>query len=486
MPGRGTRNGTLVIPIVLEIPGRFSSGLTLTNSGSRTATVGLEYRSATGFGGAGSGTVTEVLPAGRQLVIPNAIAYLRSKNLPIPAGANAGGALFVRFEGLPAASAGAASARTTAPSGNGFAGLSYPAVPVSEAYSDPVLIPGLRESAEDRSNLALVNAGLGGPIQLKITAVKGDGTAAVEFEPVTLGPGEWNQYNQILQQAGFAPGAGYVYIERVAGSERYLAYGVFNDNVTNDGSFVPATPAPKVDAVLGVPVLVETSTFNSELVLTNPTDRSVQAFVEYVESLAAPGVSTGLFSIDLAPYETAILPGIIDQLRQAGATIGPRGGSYAGALGVLFAENDSVSPGLAGARTASAAPGGGAYGLFYLGDPFEKSARDAFVYGLQQNGTTRSNLALVNVGVTNAPITVRMEVYDGNTGALVRRETLPPLEAFQWRQLNAVLGGTQNGYVRLTVLGPEGAFLAYGVLNDGATSSSGTNDGSYVPMTLIQ
>jgi len=484
-PGSGTSSVTVVVPIVLEIPGRFSSELTLTNSGASTASVALQYRSASVFGGAGTGTVNETLAPGRQLVIPNAIAYLRNNGLGIPTGSNQGGALFVRFDGLLVASAGSASARTTAPSGNGSAGLSYPAVPVGEAFDEAVLISGLRESAADRSNLALVNAGLGGPIQIRITVVKDDGTA-VAFDPVTLGPGEWNQYNQILQSAGFGASSGFALVERVSGSERFLAYGVFNDNVTSDGSYVPATPISKVDALLGVPVVVETSTFKSELVLTNPTAHSVQAYIEYIESLAAPGVSTGLFYVDLDPFETAILPGIIDQLRQAGASIGPRGANYAGAVGVLFAENDSLSPGLAGARTASPAPGGGFYGLFYLGDSLERSARDAYIYGLQQNSTTRSNIAIVNVGVTNAPITVRMEVYDGATGALVRRETLPPLAASQWTQINAVLGGTQNGYVRLTVLGAEGAFQAYGVLNDGATSSSGTSDGSYVPMTLIQ
>ena len=56
----------------------------------------------------------------------------------------------------------------------------------------------------------------------------------------------------------------------------------------------------------------------------------------------------------------------------------------------------------------------------------------------------------------------------------------------QWKQLDGVLGSVPGGYVHLTVVDGFDAFYAYGVVNDGATSSSGTNDGSYVPMTVSQ
>ena len=58
---------------------------------------------------------------------------------------------------------------------------------------------------------------------------------------ITLEPGQWQQLNSVLSQAGFTNG--YALIERISGSAPYLAYAVINDNVTNDGSFVPAIPS---------------------------------------------------------------------------------------------------------------------------------------------------------------------------------------------------------------------------------------------------
>ena len=111
---------------------------------------------------------------------------------------------------------------------------------------------------------------------------------------------------------------------------------------------------------------------------------------------------------------------------------------------------------------------------------------DAWVYGLQQSAAARSNLALVNAGVSNEPIRVRLEVWNGATGQKVSEETIGPLVPGEWFQKDSVLGGIANGYVHLTVVEGLDAFFAYGVVNDGATSSSGTNDGSYVPMVVVQ
>lgn len=485
----GTAVETLFIPIVLDVAGkggaRFSSELTLANRGTSTSTVRLTYTgSALLGGGAGSGTVSETLAAGRQLVIPDAIAYLRSKGLPIPAGgSNQGGTLRVRFEGLSSEDAGFAGVRTTTPSGNGRAGLSYPALSPSQLLDGDSVLVGLREDAADRSNLALANAGTSGTIVLRVYIVKGDGTEAV-YDDVELGPGQWTQLGSVLGAAGYRDG--WILLERTSGTEPYTAYAVFNDNKTNDGSYVPAVPADAVDAFGTVPVLVETSRFQSELVVSNLSDEPGYAFLEYFESLAGGGDSTGLFYVELGPLEQAIFPDVIDVLRGAGATIGPRGPSYAGALQVAYASDTSLLVGLSGARTGAPAPIGGQYGLFYTSLSGLGSAVDAWVFGLQQNSAVRSNLAIVNAAVFNEPITIRVEIYNGATGAKAGEQTVGPLAPGQWKQLDGVLGPVANGYVHLTVVSGFDAFYAYGVVNDGATSSSGTNDGSYVPMTVTQ
>ena len=60
----------------------------------------------------GSGTVTTTLPAGQQRIVPDAIAYLVSLGMPIPATGNRGGTLRVRFTGLSSPSDGAVTVRT--------------------------------------------------------------------------------------------------------------------------------------------------------------------------------------------------------------------------------------------------------------------------------------------------------------------------------------------------------------------------------------
>ena len=488
--GGGTATQTLFVPIVLDVAGfggsRFGSELALANRGTSTATVRMTYTAASFLGAAGTGTVTETLAPGRQLILPDTIAYLRGKGLAIPGGGTSqGGTLRVRFEGLSSEDAGYAVVRTTTPSGNGRAGLSYPGLTPSQLLNGESVIVGLRQDAADRSNLALANAGTGGTIRLKVNIVKGDGTEYKYIDPdIELGPGQWTQIGRILELAGYVDG--WILIEQTSGTEPYTAYAVFNDNITQDGSYVPAVPTETVDAFGTVPVLVETSTFRSELVVSNLSEEPGYAFLEYVESLAGAGDSTGLFYVELNPFEQAIFPDILQELRTAGATIGPRGGGYAGALSVAYASDTSLLVGLSGARTGAPAPIGGQYGLFYTSLAGAESAVDAWVFGLQQNSAARSNLAIVNAGVFNEPIRVRLEVWNGATGQKVSEETIGPLAPGQWLQKNAILGGVTNGYVHLTVVEGFDAFFAYGVVNDGATSSSGTNDGSYVPMVVVQ
>jgi len=47
---------------------------------------------------------------------------------------------------------------------------------------------------------------------------------------------------------------------------------------------------------------------------------------------------------------------------------------------------------------------------------------------------------------------VKLQVFDGTTGVKVSEEMLPTLKPGVWYQRNAVLGSTQNGYCRLTVV----------------------------------
>ena len=108
---------------------------------------------------------------------------------------------------------------------------------------------------------------------------------------------------------------------------------------------------------------------------------------------------------------------------------------------------------------------------------------EAWVFGLQQNATNRSNLAVVNIGNGSDSVTYRLDVYDGDTGRLAGSSPIQSLAPGGWFQVSSVLAtyGVSNGYVRVVRLSGSSLIQAYGVVNDGATSTSGaTNDGSFV------
>jgi hypothetical protein len=158
--------------------------------------------------------------------------------------------------------------------------------------------------------------------------------------------------------------------------------------------------------------------------------------------------------------------------------------SYAGSLSVTFRTSGALSSGFAGARVSSAAPGGGEYGVFYPAFGVSGSAAsEAWVFGLQQTPSTRSNLAVTNVGNVGGSITFHLEVYDGNAGQLAGTSADTTLGPRAWLQLDDVLQGygVSNGFVRVVVTVGTDHFIAYGVVNDGATpTSGGTNDGSFL------
>ncbi len=495
---QGSARAELLVPVVLDVTGlggaRFVSELTLTNRGTTAARFEATYTAATGVFplAGGSGTVVDSLSPGEQRVIPDAISWLRvTKGLPIPAGSGQAGTLRLVFTGLSLPEMASARVRTTAASCNGAAGLSYPAWTAGETSTTNLQLFGLRSSSAERTNLAVVNAGTEGSVTLKVVLRAGDGRSTYEVPSSLLpplSPGEWRQVNDadLLRAAGFTDATALV--TRVAGAAPFGAYAVFNDNLSNDGSYVPAAATGIGGESLVLLVVVETTAFESELVLYNPAMVPVTVSLTYVESLAAPKGMVGTVAVDLGPGQQKVLPRILDALRALGLPLGSRGAaSYAGTLSIVFTPPvGGPIPGLAGAKTAAAGTGTcegkGSFGLFYTAIPASSGAFvEAFVDGLQQSATTRSNLALFNPSSAN-PVTVQYEIWDGATGA--KALTSPPivLPPLGWTQLDRVLLGAAvtDGYVRIRRTSAGGVFSAYGVLNDGFAPGERTGDGSYV------
>ena len=479
---------TRTIPILVDRTGAagFSSEMTIANRGSLAATVDLTYTAALALSSTGTGTASESLPPGRQLTFDDALGYLRGKGIPIPSTPGQGGTLNLQFSGLSSSDAGSASARTTAPTGPGRAGLAYPALRAEELTGNPVHVFGLRETTDDRTNLALANTGASGTITLRVTLYSGNTAAAPAILPnVTLGPGQWSQINapHLLRASGLTNA--WARVERVSGIEPFLAYAVFNDNTTDDGSYVPAVSALRRASRLFLPVLVESDRYESELILANPGDLPVQFDLTYTQS-RGPGVS-GTAIVTLAAHEQRIIPGAIDFLRTSGVPVGPSGPTLAGMLWAKLTPASGLDVnGFVGARTATSATGGDPYGLFYPAlTSGETALSEAWIYGLQQDGGNRSNLAVVNLGAS--AVGLRIDVFDAATGTLVGTLT-DSLGSYGWSQHDSVLAsfGISNGYARVTKSSGSGRFAAYGVVNDGANSSLGTSDGSYIAMTVVE
>lgn len=481
-------SASFTVPIVISSAGLagsfYSSELSVTNRGTTNSTLRFTYTAA--FGG-GGGQATDTLPAGRQKTVPDAVSYLISLGLPIPASGNRGGVLRVDFTGLSSPDAGAVTVRTTTAVTGGRAGLSYPGV--GAGIGGTAFLCGLRQDATDRSNVALLNMGGtgAGDVVLRITAFSGDaGTPGARALPdLTLAPGAFRQYTEILKDVGLS--RGWVRIDRVSGRAPYYAYATILDQTTSDGSFEPplTEDAAYASAGLTLPVVVETSAFSTEVVLCNVSSAPRTVRLSYVADAVQAPDSVAAVSITLAAREQKVIPGFVAYLRSQGvAGVGAAGPTFAGALH-LSATGPETGGVFLGGRTQTSG-GGGRYGLFYTALAHGATATSsAWLYGLQQDAENRTNLALVNTGeADSSTVGLRVDLYDGVTGSIARSFDVS-LGPRKWTQVNNVLSpGIANGYARVRRTSGTNAFLAYAVVVDGGQPQSRSDDGAFVGLQV--
>jgi photosystem II stability/assembly factor-like uncharacterized protein len=326
------------VPVVLSLHGAkgsfYKTQLTLSTSGrsdSKAADVELHYVSAST---ANKGVSTLTLEPGSQLIIPDAVSFLASQGIFISDPENELGTLEVDLIGCTAWPS-VVARTTTAVGALGRAGLAYEAVTEAEAFNDTAYVFGLRQNNVDRSNLALQNVGSSDPIRLRVTIYAGSTAAAFPLPEFDLPPGGFTQINGILQSYGAFLTEGYAKVERITGSSRFYAYGVINDQVTSDGSFVtPLAEETRPSNLLLVPSIVKTARYASELMLANWSSASKRLRLQYVESEQGLALSPVSFELDLKAGEQKLIPDFLDFLRQHG-----QGGSEhaeAEHTGVLF------------------------------------------------------------------------------------------------------------------------------------------------------
>ncbi len=464
-----------LLPVVLDTPGaggtHYTSELTLASKAANPVTVLLQYTASAGFG---SGYASVTLAQGELRVIPDAIAFLRSRALAIPDDGSAQiGTLRVLFQGASSSSDVFVGARTSTPGGGGTFGLFYAS---SQTSTTSATVFGLQQNDAQRSNLALVNAGPD-PVTLHVQLQGPNGADLGSLGDQALPGWGWTQINQpLLGQAS----SGRAVITRVSGASPFTAYGVLNDAVTSDGSFVPAeVPGDTTGADRLVPIVLSAAGYQSELTLTNFTNQPMLLTLVYTGSPQLSAAGTGTAPLTLQPGEQKILPDSMTFLRNLGLPI-PTSGDVGGTLLVRTPAGTPASSLAVGARTYTNAVGGGTFGLFYPGlTPGESATASAYVYGLQQNGVQRSNLAVVNRGDASDAIAIRV-TYHGTDGAALPNPDTAALAPGEWRQFNGPLGsrGAAGGYAKVERLSGNSRFVSYGVLNDQHNS-----DGSYIPMS---
>ncbi|MEO6325228.1 MAG: PKD domain-containing protein [Thermoanaerobaculia bacterium] len=501
-----TPGTTAILPVVLDATGRngahFSSDLVALNRGSSPLTVAFTYGGP--VGGTLESTSSLVLPAGAQLRAADALAELRREGISIPrttpTSSQVGSLTALVTGGDPNGLV--LLSRTSSPNTNaavgGTFGLFSAGTPFAlAADGEAVFVYGLRQTERDRANLALVHvrtprpaSEAATPITLAIQIFDASGGASpTPLANVVLQPGEWKQLNEVLSLAGLAEAGasgGVARIRRIAGTGRFVAYGVVNDQKTADGSFIPMTRAGELKAsdTLLVPIVLEAgglsgSFFTSELVLANRSASAGAATVRYVASPLFGGLGSGSATFELGAGSQLVVPSTIQALRQRGLAI-PTGSAQGGALFVTwsgFAGGDDV---YAGVRTGTPNPDsaqGGSFGVFSpaLGTA-DLAGPAAIMAALRQDDRVRSNLAVVNGGGEPITLAVAIRTNEGASAGSVLSRVLAPGEWYQWSNVFALAGYTgDEGYAVVTRTAGTSPWYAYGVLNDAATS-----DGSVI------
>ncbi len=491
----GAIETTLLLPVVLSAGGaagaELFTELTLVNRGNALTVADAQY---TAFIGSGTSHSLVPLAGGEQRICSNDSWDCIHTYSPVPR--PWGGTLRLTFSNLTSADDVFALARIRSTTGNGdFGGVSFPAIPISSTLTGQSTIGWLRETSQDRSNLAVVNAGddAAGEIVLRVTAVSTDplhpGTATLPDVP--LAPGGFFQFDRILSGSGLGATTGFARVDRISGSAPYYTWGVINDNANADGSIISPLAAGALSGQTGLilPVIVEAGPFTSELVATNSSPVVKVIRFEWVSDEISLPDRTARFQVTLAPEEQLYVPSFVQWLRDKGTPgVGPPGPAYAGALFASVGNGDMEGLFL-GTRIAS--PGKtGRYGVFIAASAASELAMDsAWLYGLRQGSGNRTNLAIVNAGPADSgPSFFRIEIFDGGTGLLASTIDDVRVDARSWRQLGMVLdeysNGLANAYARVTRTSGWSPFVTYAVVNDGDAPGSGTGDGTFIPMRV--
>jgi hypothetical protein len=273
------------------------------------------------------------------------------------------------------------------------------------------------------------------------------------------------------------------------GVVRHLALSVTVGSQTAVPPTGPGVQAPVILDVFGK----GGSHYTSDLVAVNRGNADVTLLLRFAQT-PAPSAAGPVVARSLGAGRQFYVPDVIAFLNANGYAL-PSDGSLK--LGTLFATFVGAVDPLAvyvGSRTSTPNPNasvGGSFGTFSAAVATGgASSGDAWIYGLRENTRFRSNLALVHApgaasGAAAGPVTLEVQIYDGDSGAPVAAPLVQNLQPGQFFQYNSILAftptGVTNGYVRVHLASGSDRYIAYGVVNDGGSAGGGTSDGSFLP-----
>ena len=415
---------SLFVPIVLSSSGAggsfFTTELTVTNRGSADATLTFGY--VPGFGG-GGGEGSDVVAAGRQRVVPDAIAYLKSLGNPDSRFREPR-----RHAARPRLGRAVPRDRPHGADDDGRRGRPGGARLLRDAArgeAERNVLP-LRPEAERAGPLQRRAPECGRPVGGRRHAAPdgllGRSRRAIRHDPSRRDASAGRldavqrhpRVERPLARERVRPGRAGERQRALRRLRRHQRPGELR-RLLRSRRPVDTAAAP---LLLALPALVETPAFSTELVATNWSSSPKTLQLTYVADAIGTADHAAVTTLALGPGEQQILPDFVDRMRQRGRRESARPARRS--PGSLFAEATGGDLGgvVLGARVSTPG-GGGRFGLFFTAQAVERQTAAAlWLFGLQQNAETRSNLALVNLGQPGDPPDVfDIELYDGVTGA---------------------------------------------------------------------
>ena len=491
----GTRpeNTCQLLPVVIDVEAsgtRYQTEVSFTNPDREAQELAVLYTASLGrVEGTGEGRFS--VPPGGQLFVRDGIEFLRQLGIGIQestTGTPQAGTLrmcSLNPGAIPVGVMVRITSPTRPPYTAGKAGVSFTAVPADEGFTGRAIVFGFRQNSLERSNVAIYNPGAE-PVSVSVTLVSGssDRKSVISAREDLPGYG-WKQFTNL---SGEIPtpviDQGFVVIERVSAVGVFGAYGVVNDNGTNDGSFIPAVAEGEVRSSWMIPVAVDSPSYRSELILANPGDADARFSLEYTESLSLPRVVLSA-TISVSAHRQVIVPDVFALFQEDPST--GASGTSAGTLRVQALE-EQIRGAFAGVRVLTREERGH-FGVFAPAvAPESADAGQGFLWGLRADAQTRSNVAVLNASAPSGEdITLQLQIFDGASGSPAGAPLTVTLAPGQWAQPDGFFAssGAANGDVRIVRVNGNGPWSAYGVVNDGAAPGEGTGDGSFVPVVFF-